>query len=102
MSTTSHVQPEPNRFTPASLICALSASGSPKASLIAASSAPEGSPPPRGCMICQNIEWFQCPPPLLRTAARLSSGIEARFVITSSIDRSAHSVPSSAAFRFVT
>ena len=25
-------------------------------------------------MICQNIEWFAWPPPLLRTAVRMSSG----------------------------
>ena len=25
-------------------------------------------------MICQNIEWFTWPPPLLRTAVRMSSG----------------------------
>ena len=25
-------------------------------------------------MICQKIEWFQCPPPLLRTAVRTASG----------------------------
>ena len=25
-------------------------------------------------MICQNIEWFACPPPLLRTSVRMSSG----------------------------
>ena len=37
-----------------------------------------------------------------RTAARLSSGSASRFAITCSIGRSAHSVPSSAAFRLVT
>ena len=31
-------------------------------------------PPPLGLMIVQNIEWLAWPPPLLRTAARMSSG----------------------------
>src|SRR5215204_867592 len=101
-SDTSHVQPDPNRFTPASLICAFSWSTSPKAERIADSSAPDGSPPPLGFMISQKSVWFAWPPPLLRTAARLSSGIASRLEIASSTGRSAHSVPSSALFRLST
>jgi hypothetical protein len=48
LSTASHVQPEPKRLTPASLSCVLSSSRPPNVSLIAAASAPEGSPPPLG------------------------------------------------------
>ena len=53
-------------------------------------------------MISQNSVWFAWPPPLLRTAVRLSSGMISRFARTDSMGRSIHSVPSSAAFRFVT
>src|SRR4051794_6134866 len=99
---TSHVHPEPKRLTPASFSAALSWSASPNASLIAASRSPEGSPPPFGCMICQKSVWFACPPPLLRTAMRLSSGIRSRLWSNCSSGRSAHSVPSSALFRLST
>src|SRR6187431_1009045 len=101
-SQTSHVQPEPNRLTPASFTCFFSSSALPNTSEIASASAPTGSPPPSGDMISQNSEWFACPPPLLRTAVRLSSGMASRFASTDSIGWSIHSVPSSAAFRFVT
>ena len=33
-----------------------------------------GAPPAFGAISVQNIEWFQWPPPLLRTAPRMSSG----------------------------
>ena len=29
---------------------------------------------PLGAMTCQNILWLTCPPPWLRTAARIASG----------------------------
>jgi len=35
---------------------------------------PVGSPPPWGFMMFQNMVWFTWPPPLLRTAPRMSSG----------------------------
>jgi hypothetical protein len=53
-------------------------------------------------MISQNNEWFAWPPPLFRTAARLSSGMMSMLVSTASSGRSIHSVPSSAALRLVT
>jgi hypothetical protein len=101
-SQTSHVQPEPKRLTPASFTAAFRSPTPPKASEIASASSPEGSPPPFGPMISQKSVWLAWPPPLLRTAARLSSGIESMLVSTVSIDCSANSVPSIAALRFVT
>ena len=44
-----------------------------------------------GPMICQNIEWFECPPPLLRTAVRMSSGTESSPRSRSSTDFAARS-----------
>ena len=35
-------------------------------------------------MICQNMVWLTWPPPLLRTTPRMSSGIAARSLISSS------------------
>ena len=52
----SHVQPEPNRFTPASFTCDFSSSRLPNVDSIAAPSDPDGSPPPFGLMISQNRE----------------------------------------------
>ncbi len=46
--------------------------------------APVGSPPPPGFMICQNIEWLACPPPLFRTAVRIPSGRASSRAISSS------------------
>ena len=101
-SWTSHVQPEPKRFTPASFTFSFSASRPPNVSSIAEASAPSGSPPPSGPMISQKSVWFACPPALLRTGIRLSSGSESRFASTSSTGLSAQSVPSSAAFALST
>ena len=70
----SHAQPLPKRPTPAFLNSSLNLSKLPNADLIASAIAPLGAPPAFGPMICQNIEWFACPPPLLRTAVRMSSG----------------------------
>ncbi len=56
---TTHVQPEPKRFTPASLTCCLSAFTSPKAWSIASFNGPSGgSPPPSGLISCQKSEWL--------------------------------------------
>ena len=41
---------------------------------MASAMAPLGSPPALGPMMVQNMEWFTCPPPLLRTAVRMASG----------------------------
>jgi hypothetical protein len=101
-SQTSHDQPLPKRFTPPSIIASFSCENESNASSTADRSAPPGSPPPSGLMICQNREWFACPPTLLRTAVCLSSGSASRFVRMLSTEAFAHSVPSSAAFAFVT
>src|SRR5215471_13379490 len=73
-SLTSHAQPDPNRPAAAAANCSLNFAKSPNALLIAVASFPEGSPPLPGPMSSQNIEWFQCPPPLFRTAVRTDSG----------------------------
>src|SRR5262245_9550210 len=80
----SHAQPEPNRPTPAALNLVLKSSTLPNALLIACATLPVGAPPPFGPMIFQNIEWFQCPPPLLRTAVRMFSGTIAQLLASSS------------------
>src|SRR5207237_9419682 len=67
-------QPDPKRPTPAALNCSRNFAKSPNALLIAAPRLPPGSPPALGAMICQNIEWFQWPPPLFRIAVRTASG----------------------------
>src|SRR4029077_11636192 len=82
----SHVQPEPKRLTPASLTCVLRSSSEPNVESIAAARSPLGEPPPLGLIVSQNSEWFAWPPPLLRTAVRLSSGTWSRFEISASID----------------
>src|SRR5436853_7400396 len=74
LSTTSHDQPEPNRFTPASVSCFFSSSKLPNVELIASPSSPLGAPPPLGESTVQNSEWFAWPPALLRTGPCLSAG----------------------------
>src|SRR6186713_182373 len=70
----SHTQPLPNRPAPALAHCSLNASKLPNAPLIASAALPVGAPPAFGAIHVQNFVWFQCPPPLLRTAVRMSSG----------------------------
>ena len=55
-------------------------------SVIASAISPLGSPPPLGFMIFQNMVWLTWPPPLLRTAARMSSGMALRSRMSSSAD----------------
>src|SRR5512132_3945422 len=74
-SLTSHTQPLPNRPTPAFPHCSLNASKLPKEAAIASPAFPVGAPPALGAIHVQNLLWFQCPPPLLRTAVRMSSGM---------------------------
>jgi hypothetical protein len=101
-SQTSQVQPLPKRFTPPSLTRSFSSSKEPNVSSIADRSAPPGSPPPSGLMICQNSEWLAWPPALLRTARPLVLGHRVDVRQHGLDEASAHSVPSSAAFAFVT
>src|SRR5262249_32261593 len=56
----------------------------PKVPWMAWATLPTGAPPPPPFMIFQNIEWFMCPPPLLRTAVRIDSGTMAQLLARSS------------------
>src|SRR5579871_2821946 len=71
---TSQAQPLPNWLTPAASNFSLKASKLPKVLLMASATAPVGLPPFFGPIICQNMVWFTCPPPLLRMTPRTSSG----------------------------
>src|SRR5689334_7876054 len=102
-SSTSHAQPEPKRPAAAAANCSLNFAKSPNDDFMAAASLPDGSPPLFGPMTCQKREWFQCPPPLLRTAVRTASGTELMPRISSSSDFPCHSGAfSNAAFTLVT
>jgi len=101
-STTSHAQPEPKRATPAASNCSLKASNEPNAASIALPRSPSGAPPPFGLIDSQNSEWFRWPPPLLRTAPRLSSGTSPRFAMTSSIGLPSSGPPARASFALST
>ena len=64
----------------------------PKLAPIVSPSLPPGSPPtprPAGAISCQKRAWFQWPPPLLRTAVRLSSGTQTGLPPRSATSRSA-------------
>src|SRR5271168_2873133 len=78
--TTSQAQPEPKRPTPAAANFVLKSANEPNEDLMASANAPEGSPPPPFFISFQNIEWFQWPPPLLRTAVRIFSGTLSRLL----------------------
>ena len=100
---TSHDQPLPKRFRPYSLILALKPAKSPNVDLMASASGPDGSPPPLGPMISQNIEWLAWPPPLLMTFWRIDSGTLLMSRISWSIDLDCRAVwPSRAALRLST
>src|SRR6266508_1943181 len=77
-SDTNHTHPEPKRLTPASSNFLRKSSIDPNADSMALADSPLGSPPPSGLIHSQNREWLRWPPPWLRTAVRLSSGIESR------------------------
>src|SRR6187200_1976499 len=74
-SFSSHTHPLPKRPAPALPHCSLNASKPPKEPLIASAILPVGAPPAPGAIHVQNFEWFQWPPPLLRTAVRIASGM---------------------------
>src|SRR6185295_4199072 len=71
----SHTQPLPKRPAPAFAHSSLNLSKLPNAALIPSATLPVGAPPAFGAIHFQNMLWFQCPPPLLRTAVRIASGI---------------------------
>src|SRR5215212_10578132 len=70
----SHAHPLPNNAPGAAAAphCSLKDSKEPKEESMALLKSPVGSPPPcpDGPMISQNMEWFECPPPLFLTAVR--------------------------------
>ncbi len=75
----------------------------PKEVLIASASSPFGSLSLFGDIICQNIEWFTCPPPLFLTVILISSGILFKSNKSSSAVFSANSgCFSMASFKFLT
>ncbi len=73
-SSISHTQPLPKRPAPPCPTASLNSSKLPNAALIASATLPVGAPPAFGAIHVQNLLWFQWPPPLLRTAVRMSSG----------------------------
>src|SRR5574340_281985 len=79
-SAVTQAQPEPNRPEAAAVNCSFNFAKSPKDRFTASAKAPVGSPPALGPMSTQNMLWFQCPPPLLRTAVRTTSGTAPRFL----------------------
>ena len=86
----SHAHPLPNNAPGAAAApnCSLNPSNEPNDESMAEARTPLGLPPPcpEGPIICQNIEWLECPPPLLRTAVRMSSGTESMLAKSSSRD----------------
>ena len=72
-STVTNTQPEPNWRSPVVLKSAWNFWNPPRSRSMALLSSPEGSPP-EPPMICQNMVWLACPPPLLRMVARIDSG----------------------------
>ncbi len=101
-STQSHAQPLPNLVAPAFANSSWKSEKLPKAEFMARAKSPEGSPPPPGPMIVQNMLWFKCPPPLFLTAVLISSGTLARsLIISSNAFSSSSGCFSSAAFRLL-
>src|SRR6185312_15433693 len=71
--TMSHAQPLPKRVVPAASNFALKSSKLPNVALMSSASLPVGAPPAFGPRMRQKNEWFQWPPPLLRTAPLIAS-----------------------------
>ena len=64
---------------------------------------PEGAPPALGPRIFQKREWLAWPPPLLRTAPRISAGTAFKSRIKSSTDfRSRSGLPARALLTLAT
>src|SRR4051812_32366718 len=78
--TITQAHPLPKRFIAASLNIVLNFSKFSNEPLIASATLPVGIPPPPGFINFQKKEWFQCPPPLLRTA---EGYFEMLFIISS-------------------
>src|SRR5260370_41211957 len=98
-----HAQPEPKRPMPAAANFSETPAKDPNVELIAAARFPLGSPPPPFFIHVQNSEWFQWPPPLLRTALRIFSGTASRPFSRSSMDLAWRSAwPSRALLRLET
>jgi hypothetical protein len=88
---------------PAASSFSLNVSKLPKVDLMSSAILPVGCPPAFGPMMRQNREWLACPPPLLRTTPRMSSGIAFMLLINSSIDFFSRSaLPAMALFKLVT
>src|SRR5439155_22155186 len=99
----SHTHPLPKRPAPALPHSVLKLSKLVNDELIASPILPVGAPPALGAIHFQNCEWFQWPPPLLRTAVRMSSGTELMPRHSSSrLFEFSSGCFSSAAFKFVT
>src|SRR5699024_5217011 len=79
---TNQAQPEPKRPVAAFLNSSLNASKLPNLASIFSATSPFGFPPPFGESTCQKKLWFECPPPLLRTAVRTFSGSASISLIT--------------------
>src|SRR4028119_409698 len=86
----SQAHPEPNKAPGAAAApnCSLNCSNEPNEESMALAKSPLGLPPPlpEGPMICQNIEWFEWPPPLFLTAVLMSSGTEFMLARSSSME----------------
>ena len=73
-SLTSHAQPEPKRPAPAAWNCSLNFVEVAERALDRVGELAGRLAAALGPISSQNIEWFQWPPPLLRTAVRTASG----------------------------
>src|SRR5699024_5193383 len=100
---TNQAQPEPKRPVAAFLNSSLNASKLPNLESILSATSPFGFHPPFGESTCKKKLWFECQPPLLRTAVRTFSGSASISLIISFKDLFSRSaLPSFAAFKFVT
>src|SRR5262245_38847819 len=93
----SQTQPLPKRPIPAPLNFVLNSSKEPNVLLIASPKLPDGEPPSFD-KISQKKVWFQCPPPLLRTAGEIFPAL----AMSSSRDLFSCSEPAMALFRLST
>src|SRR5690606_35710755 len=90
---TSQVQAEPKLPTAEAANAFLKSSKEPDSALMASASAPLGSPPPLGFMLCQKQVWFQI------WAELLYSPRAGAFLMMASRSRFSYSVPLTRLFR---